>query len=356
MEAPFEYSKYVADTGFLSREEELLQFKELIKQNRNIAIYDSPNRGVESLVRKAFSSIRTESLKYPYCVVDLFTVRTLNDFYLQIKRSLSQHFPNENFSSLPSSIRRVEELSKLFNLAEKASQAKGYYLSIFFLNFQSLSLYEDEYQLFKYLEKQFAEHQNLIYIMGGSQLNAMKYIFEEKKYFYFSTDIIRLKEIPKKIFTDYINRTFLKVGRVIESDQLSTIYDIVDGDPFYVNLLSSICFDRTRGYLTTQMLEDSISSLISIYSAKFLATMNDLTDYQLSMLRAVYNGVERFSTTTIIEEYHLNSSANVRRVKDALKKKEIITFDENERARIIDPLFKYWLSLTFFKGEKSVKY
>ena len=356
MDAPFEYSKYVADSAFLSREEELLQFKELIKQNRNVAIYDSPNRGVESLVRKAFSSIRTESLKYPYCVVDLSMVRGLNDLYLQIKSALSQHFTSDSFSTLPSSIESVGQLSTLFSVAEEAAQGKGHYLSIFFLHFNSLLLFEDEYTIFKYLEKEFEQHRNLLYIISGSQLNAMKYIFEEKKYFYFSTDIIRLKEIPKKVFTDYINRTFLKVGRVIENDQLSTIYDIVDGDPFYVNLLSSICYDRTRGYLTTQMLDDSIASLLSIYSSKFLAIMNDLTDYQLSMLRAVYNGVERFTSSNVIEEYHLNSSANVRRVKDALKKKEIITFDENERAKIIDPLFKYWLSLTFFKEEKNVKY
>jgi hypothetical protein len=60
-------------------------------------------------------------------------------------------------------------------------------------------------------------------------------------------------------------------------------------------------------------------------------------------MRAVLDGVVKFSASDVIEKYHLNSSANVRRVKDALKKKEILTFNEKDEPVILDPLFEYWL-------------
>jgi hypothetical protein len=51
----------------------------------------------------------------------------------------------------------------------------------------------------------------------------------------------------------------------------------------------------------------------------------------------------------VIEKYRLNSSANVRRVKDALKKKEVLTFNEKDEPVILDPLFEYWVSNFYFE-------
>jgi hypothetical protein len=65
-------------------------------------------------------------------------------------------------------------------------------------------------------------------------------------------------------------------------------------------------------------------------------------------MRAVVDGVVRFSASDVIEKYRLNSSANVRRVKDALKKKEIITFNEKDEPVILDPLFEYWITKKYF--------
>ena len=81
----------------------------------------------------------------------------------------------------------------------------------------------------------------------------------------------------------------------------------------------------------------------------FMAIVNDLTDHQLSLLRAVLDGVVKFSSSDVIEKYGLNSSANVRRVKDALKKKEVLTFNDKDEPVILDPLFEYWVSKKFFE-------
>jgi hypothetical protein len=80
--------------------------------------------------------------------------------------------------------------------------------------------------------------------------------------------------------------------------------------------------------------------------------MSDLTTFQVNLLRAIVDGHTRFSSAEVIRNYSLNSSANVRRLKDALCKKEIITFDEDDNPHIIDPLFEYWVTRTYF-GKKQ---
>ena len=49
-----------------------------------------------------------------------------------------------------------------------------------------------------------------------------------------------------------------------------------------------------------------------------------------------------------MERYRLNSSAGIARSRDALQKKEVLTFDSEENARIVDPLFEYWLRNYYF--------
>ena len=76
--------------------------------------------------------------------------------------------------------------------------------------------------------------------------------------------------------------------------------------------------------------------------------MSDLTTFQVCLLRAIVDGHVKFSSAEVIKRYSLNSSANVRRLKDALCKKEIITFDDEDVPHIIDPLFEYWVTRTYF--------
>lgn len=94
---------------------------------------------------------------------------------------------------------------------------------------------------------------------------------------------------------------------------------------------------------------EALNVLISIHEPKFRAIMDSLTDFQLNLLRAVLDGVTRFSSTDIIARYGLNSSANVKRVKDALKKKEVITFDDKDEPAFLDPLFRYWVEKYYFE-------
>ena len=94
---------------------------------------------------------------------------------------------------------------------------------------------------------------------------------------------------------------------------------------------------------------DALAMVLSVHEVRFKAMTDDLTVHQLSLLKAILDGETRFSSVEVVEKYALNSSANVRRVKDALKKKEIITFNEKDEPYFLDPLFEYWLEKYYFE-------
>jgi hypothetical protein len=100
----------------------------------------------------------------------------------------------------------------------------------------------------------------------------------------------------------------------------------------------------SKGYINETILMDALRAMIAIHEPHFKAVVNDLTDHQLSLLKAALDGVTKFSASDVIERYALNSSANVRRVKDALRKKEVLTFNEKEEPVLLDPLFEYWMN------------
>ena len=105
----------------------------------------------------------------------------------------------------------------------------------------------------------------------------------------------------------------------------------------------------SKGFINEAIMVEALNSMMALHEPRFVNMVNDLTDHQLSLLKAVLDGVVRLSASDVIERYHLNSSANVRRVKDALKKKEIITFNEKDEPVILDPLFEYWMTKYFFE-------
>jgi hypothetical protein len=105
----------------------------------------------------------------------------------------------------------------------------------------------------------------------------------------------------------------------------------------------------SKGFINEGIMVEALNSMISIHEPRSLNLVNDLTDHQLSLMKAILDGVVRLSASEVIEKYHMNSSANVRRVKDALCKKEIITFNEKDEPVIMDPLFEYWLTKYYFE-------
>ena len=382
MDTPFIYNGYVTDKNFIGRATERKILANLIKAGEHVSIYEPPKTGKMSLLMQVFSDLKNERTQFVVAMVDMLNVRTLEDFLMKFGTAvikLSASTPDDYASIVETYLDgthfvfdRVQfintgqvlslnwkpdenDIAELMMLPQKLALAKGMRYVVVLNEFQNL-MNADEYEtVFKIMETQMKERDRkapyqAVFVMMGGMVNAMKLIFDEKRYFYRQVNRVALSNVDTKEIIEYVVKGFLSgMGKSFDRNLAMGACELFKSNLWYINHLAAICDALSKGFVTETMMTDALESMISVHQIRFMSIVNDLTDHQLSLLRAVLDGVVKFSASDVIEKYHLNSSANVRRVKDALKKKEVITFNEKDEPLVIDPLFEYWLRRIYFE-------
>lgn len=381
MDSPFVYDRFVTGKNFLGRKMDCTILSNLLVAGEQVMMYGRPKSGKMSIVQQTLFNMRLSGRQFMVAHTSLSNVRTLEQFLLKLGTSVIKSVSStaEEYSSIVS--RHLEGTHFVFDRARFAShgevvsmnwtpdmndvaqmlrlsqriareQGKSYYVIL--EDFHNV-LHMDEYEeVFKEMNKLFSERDysaqvTASYLFLGSHVNAMKFIFEEKKYFYRQVEYLPMSPVEERDIIDYIVKGFMVSGKVMDKNLVLGACKLFRCDMWYLNHFVSICDTLTRGYINEAVLMEALRTLISIHEPYFQAIVDDLTDFQLSLVKAVLDGVVRFSASDVIEKYSLNSSANVRRVKDALKKKEVLTFNEKDEPEILDPLFEYWLEKHFFE-------
>lgn len=380
MDTPFVYDKYVTGRNFVGRKQECNCLSNLLECGENVVIYEPPKSGKMSVVRQTLYGMRSAGKQFAVAWVNLFNVRTLEEFLIKYGTSvirsvcstpaeyeevMARHlqgthfvFDQERFTSSDEIVSlnwKIDDndLAAMLRLPMNIADERGVAFYIVIEEFQNL-MKDDRFEdLFSVMEKVLVEKKErfaktVSFVLTGSLVNAMKLIFEEKKFFYRQFEHLPLEIVDDREIIDYIIKGFRASGKVIERDLVIGACRLFRGNLWYLNHFISICDSMSRGYLNEGILMEALNIIVSVHEPRFISMVNDLTDHQLSLMRAILDGVVKFSASDVIDKYRLNSSANVRRVKDALKKKEIITFNEKDEPVILDPLFEYWIVKRFF--------
>ncbi len=105
---------------------------------------------------------------------------------------------------------------------------------------------------------------------------------------------------------------------------------------------------RTKSICNHQIVEDALEHLILQFSLQYQILTNSLTIKQLSYLEALLSVDEKLCSRDNLKKYNLGTSANVARLRNRLKNKEIIetVFEETI---ILDPFYRHWLRAYYFK-------
>lgn len=372
MQTPFVVHRYVTGGDFIARKKELSSLTDCLKKGKHILIYDSPKSGKQSLIQQGLITIKRDGFELHTCVVDLFNSRDRNHFCSTIINSISRQL--SGYSNIKELILQSLELSNIelgslkgadntllyrstpdinivkevLELPYKISSLLGINIVLYIREFQNILHIEDSDSVLKIMESVMKQMQGVTFIITGSKVNAMKHIFEVKKYFYNFAKKITLDPIDEKDLGEYINKIFLRVGRVVQKEHIRSLFKITGGHPWYTLQLATICFNQTKGYLNENIIRDAEQYLMNTYSPYFSDIIDDLSNFQISFLKAVLAGHYQFSSAEVISGYGLNSSANVFRIKEALMKKEILTFDWEDKPSFINPLFRHWLENHFF--------
>ena len=379
MDTPFVYDNHVTGKNFVGRKTDCTVLANLLEAGEHVCMYEAPRSGKSSLVQQTLFNMRALGKPFMVAYVNVFNVRTRRDFLKKfgaavlrsaystpsdyesaIERYLGDThfvFDGAQFASKEDIVcmnwdADNNDVLQMMRLPGQIAMEKGVPFYIIFKDFQNIMMTEDYEDTLKVMEGMLADKSscgNSTFVFTGSMVNAMKYIFAEKKYFYRQVNHLPLSVIDDRDAIEHIIRGFRSSGKVIERDLALGACKLFRSEMWYLNQFFSICDSMSKGFINEAILVDALNSLIAVHEPRFKVLVNDLTDHQQSLMRAILDGVVKFSASEVIERYRLNSSANVRRVKDALRKKEIITFNEKDEPVILDPLFEYWITKYYFE-------
>ena len=380
IDTAFPYAQYVTGKNFVGRRADVTLLGNLLGQGENVLLSEPPKSGKTSLVQQALFSMRMSGKVFTVGQFSALNIRTPEAFLLRLGNTIlrmvasspmeyaaltEKFLGGTHFVFDPANYADEDKILSLNWDLEQAdvqamlrfpyalAQDRGARLILIIDEFQSLNRLEDPDVILRPLDacmREMKGNGNLFsWVICGSGVNAMKAIFQSSQLFYRQLERVTLSPVDEREMADHVHKGFLAAGKVVEKELLQGACRLFRGHLWYINHFAAICDHMSKGYIVEQALVEALGMLVSLHEPRFNAVMADLTTHQVSFLRAVVDGVTRFSAADIIRKYGLNSSANVKRVKDALMKKEVLVFDENDNPYIIDPLFEYWIRKYYFE-------
>lgn len=376
MDTTFVYDAPVTGSKFIGRRHDVDILSNLLRGGHSTVVYGEPGCGCKSLVRQTLAKVKMQNPELGVAEVDFSRCRSTEDLLVAFSDGLLKAFgssPSEYREFVKSGLSGAHfifdqdqfdahgvtvsmnwipddvDIVKTLDLpAFMANQTQTKFV-ILIRQFQNILFSPDSDAILNAMEKVISRQGNdYVFIFTGSHFNKLREIFDVRRYFWHIVERIFPSEIDADLIADFVYHNFQQTGKVLEKNLAAGTAGMLRCNMRYVNHLFSIVDSMTKGYVTNETISDAMRIMLSVYTPGFFDAVCSLTDFQLNLLKAIVNGETRFSTAGVIDRYRLNSSANVKRIKDALVKKELVWFDDDDLPHIQDPLFEYWLRQEFF--------
>ncbi len=381
MDSPFIYDKYVSGKNFIGRKNECAILQNLLTQHENVVISSPPKTGKMSLIQQTLFNMRVSGKGFRVGQLSVLNVRSFGAFITRFGSTVirmnastpseysayalkylgNTHlvFDQDRFSDSDEVLSLnwdpdENDLLEVLRMPYRIASEKNEPMILIIDEFQNIMMIDEGDEILNCMEEVIKEMRTSLkapfsYIMCGSMINAMKEIFYGGRHLYRCVEHFSLQDVDEKDIVEHLVKGFLASGKVIDRDLLLGACRLFRNNLWYMNHFVSICDSKSKGYIMEPILMEALDCILAIHEPRFRSIMNSLTTHQVNLLAAIIDGCPRLSSSEVVRKYALNSSANVKRVKDALMKKEIVTFDRNDVPTIIDPLFEYWVKKYFYE-------
>ena len=381
MSKPFNYGKLAEQDYFTNRTKEMHWLEMQINAGINCILVSPRRWGKSSLIQHTSKKIKQKNKKIVFCFVDLYNVRSENEFLelfsstiikavsnsfedavRNVKNIFKQLIPSISVS--PDANAEIElsfnwknlqkNISEVLDLPEKLAIEKNIQIVICVDEFQNISFMEDGIAFQKKLRAHWQKHQKTNYILYGSRRHLMMDFFTKNTMpFYRFGEILFLEKIAETHWIPYIIERFAATNKKISEKIAIKIAQQMENHPYYVQQLAQVVWQQTTKTATEENFYEAIEDLLDQYTILYQKEVDMLTNFQLNLLKALCNNETSLTSASVLKNYNLGTSANITRLKTALQNHEIIDV-LGKKISFNDPLFELWLKKRYFK--KSLGY
>ena len=369
MEAPFIFGKLAEGKNFINREKDLENLKLNFKSGINTILISPRRWGKSSLVNQAAEQLKAETPELHFCFIDLFNIRSEEDFYEDFatklirvtstkweewvkngKKFFSNLIPRFNMGLDPVHDFKItfdwKELKKsqdeILELPQCISIAKKIRIVVCIDEFQNIAQFDQSLAFQKKLRSVWQKHQKVTYCLYGSKRHMLAEIFENKSMpFYKFGETRFLNKITEHYWIEYINRQFSSTGKLISHELSVQIASMMENHPYFVQMFAKNVWQNTGKKCSSEIIAFTLQELLIQNSLMFQRELDNLTNKQINFLKALTEGVLKFSTKQTLTNYDLGTQGNITRIKSSLENSEIIDL-WGDKIEFIDPLFRLW--------------
>lgn len=360
---PFHYGGTVDNQHFCNRTKEIKELKTDIDTGLNLLLYAPRRFGKTSLVLHTL-----KQTQYQYIFLDFMSIvdehefineyfnaisKSLNttadkvvDFFkkiLKIKPNISVDFGMDGTPSFKLNFLHKENsmvLKEVLELPYLYAKYHNIRVVVVFDEFQEVINLGIEDKLRSVLQ----HHEDMVsYIFLGSKKSIMTNLFFDKsKPFYKSVKHIPIDKIEAEHWHKYIQDGFKSLKKEIELNHIEMILEVSKGFPYYTQQIASELFNMTQNFVTDEMVEEAINSILEKEEDLFFNEWNHLSQQQKKALKfLVHFGGENIYQKEKMIEYNLTSSS-LKKAVEGLIAKDVIDLKKNSYY-LQDPLFEIFL-------------
>lgn len=376
MEAPFIFGRIATDENFTDREKETEHLVNNFESLINTVIISPRRWGKSSLVHRAADIAMRADKNIRICTIDLFNVKTEEQFYTVLaqkliqgtssrweeavenaKKFFSRLVPKISVGAGPGSEISIdfdwEEMKsnpdEILDLSERIAEAKGVKIVVCIDEFQNIAEFEDPLFFQRRLRAHWQRHKKVSYCLYGSKRHMMMEVFTDSSMpFYKFGGIFFLNKIDTEHFIPFITERFSSTGKSITEDASRNIVSLADNHPYYVQQLSQLSWLRTSGQCDVETVVKAHLSLVEQLSLLFSNLMETLTFQQTCYLHALIAGEKSITSAETMYRYHISSATAASRSLKTLIKKDILDSTSGEIS-FQDPIFEYWLRHDYYQ-------
>ena len=293
MDTAFIYYKPVTGKSNIGRRNEQSIIANLLDQGENVLIYEPAKTGKKSLLQQTFFNMRISGKQFSAVDFSLLGVRSAEDMLLgfggavirsqattpdEYESIIRNCLPDTHFVFDPAQYYAHDsvlsmswelddnDIRSILCLPWRLAALSGKKIYVILDEFQNITSFDNWEKFLKIFEDVLGTGRGDLcsIVFMGSAVNAMKFIFKEKGFFYRKVNHVSVSDIEAREITDNIVRGFLTTGKVIDRDLMMSVCKRFRNNIWYINHFASICDHLTKGYITDATLQEALDMLISI--------------------------------------------------------------------------------------------
>lgn len=376
MNIPFAYGKIVEDADFTDRTEETAHLKGNFLSLTNTAIISPRRWGKSSLVAKAIKATETEQKDILFVRMNIFKCETPQEFYSLFAKKTMEEISSSAESLLSNAKEFIARLlpkltisdplsqyeialgvdmkynpidEGILDLPQQIAEKKKKKVVICIDEFQQIGEFSGTLKFQKILRSHWQNHSDVAYVLYGSKKHMMLHIFGEyNSPFYRFGDMMFLQKIANEEWKKFIVGRFEGTRKSISPDLAGYLAEQVENHPYYVQQLAQYAWLRTQETCTKTIADEALQAMLDSLNLQFVNLMDTLTEKQRNFLCAISEGAKKLSSVETLQRYQLGTSGNLRIIKDALRKRDLIDVTGKD-IKIQDPILKRWIIQEYSK-------